>query len=488
MMNKMKVIQNLWVWVAILSLFTLVMGCKVGKDYQRPELPVPTSYRGADTSDLDTSNVSQIPWENFFEDGVLRDLIDSAIVNNYDMQDALKTIQIADQRLRQSKMGMLPSIDAITRSTQEWRSDGAYTAPMSKYYQSDEPPSTLFRQQSQWELGLSLNWELDIWGKIRRQKEASLAEYLETYEARKLLQTELVAEVAKGYYNLLTLDAQIEVAKRNLALNDSTLKMVKLQWDAGLITSLAIQQTEAQRLVAAALIPELEQAISVQENELMALTGQMPGRIQRSKTTALSTNQFQDSLSAGVPLDLVRFRPDIRAAELELRAANAEVGVAQAYRYPALTIEAVGGLNSMMTKNWFNIPGALFGDFLGGITQPIFQNRKLKTQYEVAKLERDQTEIAFHKSVLGAVNDVTNALTAIQKLNERHDIGEKKVENSRLAVKNAALLFRSGLATYLEVITAQSNALESELDLVVLKQLRQNARIDLYRALGGGWK
>lgn len=488
MMNRMTVMLNKIGFWGVLSLLVLSFGCKVGKDYQRPDLDTPEYYRGADTTQLDTSNLSQVAWQNFFEDPVLKALIDSAIANNYDMQDALKTIQIADQRLRESKAGYLPSIDGIARSTQEWRSDNAYTSPMSKYYEEGEAPGTLFRQQSQWEIGLSLNWELDIWGKIRRQNEASLANYLQTYEARKLLQTELISEVAKGYYNLLTLDAQIEVAKRNLALNDSTLKMVKLQWDAGLITSLAIQQTEAQRLVAAALIPELEQAISVQENALMALTGQMPGRIKRSKTSALSTNQFQDSLSAGVPLDLLRFRPDVRAAELDLRAANANVGVAQAYRYPALTLEATGGLNSMLTENWFNIPGALFGDFLGGLTQPIFKNRKLKTEYEVAKLERDKTEIAFQKSVLGAVNDVTNALKAIQMLNKRHDIGEQKVANSRLAVKNAALLFRSGLATYLEVITAQSNALESELDLVVLKQLRQNARIDLYRSLGGGWK
>lgn len=469
-------------------LIALSLGCKVGKDYQRPDIDIPEHYGEKAAEPLDTTNVGQISWENFFEDPVLRELIDSTISNNLDMKDALKSIQIASQRLRESRAGYFPEVDGNIGSTQQWRSKNYYGSPMSQYYGDQEAPESMFRQQSQWEAGVNFNWELDIWGKIRRQNESSLAQYLETYEARKLLQTELIAEVAQGYYNLLMLDQQIEVAKRNLALSDSTLKMVKLQWDAGLITSLAIQQTEAQRLVAAALIPELEQQISIQENALMELTGKMPGPIERSRANRLSTDQFQDSLSYGVPLDLVRFRPDIRAAELELRAANAEVGVAQAYRYPSLTLSASAGLNAMMPENWFNIPGSLFGTLIGGVTQPIFQGRRLKTNFEVAKLERDKAEIAFQKSVLGAVNDVTNALKAIEKLNERYQIGEAKVTNSRLAVKNAALLFRSGLATYLEVITAQSNALESELDLVVIKQLQQNARIDLYRALGGGWR
>jgi len=295
-----------------------------------------------------------------------------------------------------------------------------------------------------------------------------------------------VAAVAEGYYNLLMLDAQLEVAQRNLKLNDSTLQIVKLQRDAGEVSSLAIQQTQSQMLVAASLIPQLEQEIVIQENTLMALTGRMPDGVYRS--SALTDWRMQETYDSGVPLQLLANRPDVREAELALRAANAEAGVAQAYRYPTLTIDATGGLNAMLPQNWFNIPGALFGGLISGVTQPIFSGRRLKTQHEITKLERDKAEIGFQQTVMDAVHEVTNALVMIDKLNEQHTIAEQRVATAQLGVKNANLLFKSGEATYLEVITAQSNALNSELDLVSIKQQQLNAKVTLYKALGGGWK
>src|SRR5690606_14244673 len=181
---------------------------------------------------------------------------------------------------------------------------------------------------SQYFSEINVSWELDIWGKIRRQKESALAEYLQTYEARKAVQTALVAAIADGYYNLLMLDEQLEVARRNLQLNDSTLHIVKLQRDAGEVTALAVQQTESQMLVAASLIPQLEQEVTVQENTLMALTGRMPRDVVRSGR--LDDFVTEDNLAAGVPLSMVANRPDVREAELALRSANAQVGVAQA--------------------------------------------------------------------------------------------------------------------------------------------------------------
>lgn len=218
----------------------------------------------------------------------------------------------------------------------------------------------------------------------------------------------------------------------------------------------------------------------------MALTGRMPDNVSRSAT--LNDFVTNDTLLAGVPLYMVSNRPDVKAAELDLRSANAQVGVAQAYRYPTLTISATGGVNAMLPQNWFNIPGALFGGIISGVAQPVFSQRRLKTQHEIAKLERDKAEIAFQQLVLDAVNEVTNSLVMVEKLKEQHEIAEKRVATSRLGVKNANLLFKSGYATYLEVITAQSNALNSELDLVSVKQEQLNAKVALYRALGGGWK
>lgn len=474
---------------ALFAMLLLASGCKMGKDYVRPETNLPPAYRSG-SSLTDSVGLADIPWRAFFNDSALVNLIDSALINNYDLQKALKNIQIANQYVRRSKAAFFPNVEAEAGTNQQRRSENFYSNPSSGWYGEDgpgeNPPNVLYNYQSQYYSILGTNWELDIWGKLRRQKEATIAEYLQTDEARKAVQTSLIAAIADGYYNLLMLDAQMEVAQRNLRLNDSTLSIVKLQYAAGEVTALAIQQTESQMLIAASLIPSLEQEIAIQENTLMALTGQMPDGILRSSSfTDLPTDEL---FSVGVPLHLMRNRPDVRSAELELQAANAEVGVAQAFRYPSLSISANIGLNAMMPQNWFNIPGSLLGGFIGGITQPVFSGRRLKTQHEVAKLERDKAELELHQMILDATTEVSNALIMVQKLEERYEIAEQRVATSLLAVQNANLLFRSGYASYLEIITAQSNALNSELNLTSIKQQQLNAKVELYRSLGGGWK
>ncbi len=479
-----------YIWALLISCGLIASSCKVGRDYVRPDTGLTDTFRGVEDTIADSTTIADIPWYDFFTDSMLVMLIDSAIANNYDMQTALKNIEIANQSLRQSRAAFFPEIDAqLAGTNQQWRSSDFYSSPMSKWYGREgqaDPPKDMFMYQSQYMSSISVSWELDIWGKMRRQNESAFAEYLQTYEARKAIQTSLVAAIADGYYNLLMLDAQLEVAQSNLRLNDSTLQIVKLQRDAGEVSSLATQQTESQMLVAASLIPQLEQEIAIQENALMALTGSMPDSVYRS--SALMDWRMQDTYDSGVPLQLLANRPDVREAELGLRAANAQVGVAQAYRYPTLTIDATGGFNAMLPSNWFNIPGALFGGIISGATQPIFSRRRLKTQHEIAKLERDKAEIYFQQTVMEAVHEVTNALVMIDKLNEQYTIAEQRVATAGLGVKNANLLFKSGEATYLEVITAQSNALNSELDLVSIKQEQLNAKVALYRALGGGWK
>lgn len=481
--------------IVLLSCLALA-SCKVGQDYVRPHLNLPASYRDADSSAFpagaDSTLISDLSWNEFFSDTVLVRLIDSAVVNNHDMRAALKNIEIADQWLKQSRMEFLPEINAEWANiTREFRSKNFYSSPTSAYYEETgkTPPENMYQYTPENRSQLSLSWELDVWGKMRRQTESALADYLQTHEARKAIQTSLVASIAEGYYNLLMLDEQLEVARRNLQLTDSTLRIVQLLHEAGEETELAIRQTESQRFVAAALIPELEQEITIQENALKALVGEMPGNIRRQVTLSeLDTTDTNELLATGVPLQMVANRPDVREAELILRSTNAQIGVAQAYRYPSLIIDAEVGLNAMMPENWFNIPGSLFGGIFGSITQPLFNRRKLKTAYEVAKLERDKAEIDFQQTVLEAVNEVSNSLVMVKKLKERHAIAEQRVKNNRRGVEAANLLFSAGEATYLEVITAQSNALDSELHLASIKQQQLNARVALYKALGGGWK
>ncbi|MBP3943952.1 TolC family protein [Sphingobacteriaceae bacterium WQ 2009] len=470
----------------LLALCSLLSACHVGKRYVAPDYHLPDQYRMDAEYKDSVGTLAYVNWREFFRDSSLINLIDAGLANNYDMRSALLTIQIANRQLSQAKAGFFPEVEArLAGVNQQWRSSEFYSSPASKIYDGKEANKDLFRYQSQYYTDINVSWEIDIWGKISSQKEQSLATFLASSEARNAIQTRLIANIAKGYFNLLKLDAQIEVAKRNVQLNDSTLNMIKLQFDAGEITSLAMQQTESQRLIAASLVPQLEQQIQIQENALLELTGRMPANIKRGKRLSNLINESK--ISPGSPLSLIRNRPDVRESEFKLIAANAQMNNREALRYPSLTLGGAFGVNAMMPENWFNIPGALLGSALGNLTMPIFKNRKLKTAYEVAKLEREKAEIALQQTVLRSVNEVSNSFTSLAKQKEQLVLAEARVANAHLAVKNAILLFKSGFATYLEVITAQSNALTSEMNLVSIKQAQLESFVELYRSLGGGW-
>lgn len=479
-------------FISLLSLVVLVSSCKVGQKYVQPELNLSADFRGDWTSEeTDSLLINSLPWREFFNDTVLIALIDSGLRNNYDMRTALKNIEIANLNLRANKAEYLPQIDAnIATINQQFRSDDFYSSPSSKWYteKGKEAPSNLFKYQSQHATGLEFSWELDIWGRIAHQRDILNADWLQTQEAKTAVQTKIIADIAMGYFNLLMLDAQLEVAQRNVQLNDSTLEIMRLQFEAGEITALALQQTESQRLLAASMVPSLEADIVIQENALRALIGKMPAEIYRNSSLNDNLININRMVSMGTPLDIVRHRPDIRQAELELIAANASMNIRQLMRYPQISLDAVFGVNAMLPENWFSIPGALLGSVVGQISAPIFRNKKLKTQYEVAKLEREKAELALQETVMKAVTEVSNVLMTVEKQQEQVELANARVLNSKLAVKNASLLFKSGYASYLEVITAQSNALRSELDLVDIRQQQLNSYVDLYRALGGGWQ
>jgi NodT family efflux transporter outer membrane factor (OMF) lipoprotein len=282
------------------------------------------------------------------------------------------------------------------------------------------------------------------------------------------------------------LDKQLEIAHKNLSLSDSTLRLTRFLKDAGETTGLAVQQADAQKQSIALLIPQLEQSIAMQENALQVLTGHFPDSVIRY--VKLEQFNIPDSLPAGIPASIVSRRPDVRSNELALVAANAQVGVAQAYMYPSLSITASGGLNAFKASNWFKIPGSLFGIAGGSITEPIFRRRQLKTQFEIAKIEREQAVIQFKQSVLTAVGEVSDALVQNEKLKQQQQIASNQVDTLHHAISNAQLLFKSDMANYLEVITAQSSALQAELNLASIQRQQLTAMVDLYRSLGGGWK
>lgn len=462
-----------------IALFVMVMlaACTVGKNYQQPELPVPQQFRGVATAD--TSSIADIEWKQFFTDTTLQGLIARGISYNYDMQLAIKRMEEAEQKVKQAKLLQLPVVNL--------QAAAQTTNPSNNSLNGISLNSFLGKNHLEdYTLAANLSWEADIWGKIRRQKEATLAAYLGTTEAVKAVQTQLVSDIAQGFYNLLMLDEQLNITKKNLVLNDSTLLISRLQRQAGEVTTLAVQQAEVQRQTTALLIPVIEQDIAIQENALSILTGVVPDTIIRS--VKLSQFKVPDQLATGVPATIVSRRPDVRANEMALVAANAEVGVAQAYMYPALNITATGGLNAFKASNWFNIPASFFGIVAGSLTQPVFQQRQLKTQLEIAKIQREEAVIRFRQSVLNAAGEVSNALVTNDKLKTEQQLASDQVDTLQHAIRNARLLFNSGMANYLEVLTAQRNALLAELNLASIQRQQLGAMVELYRSLGGGWR
>ena len=464
-------------WLIPLLIIVFISSCKVGKEYQRPTLELPNQF--TNVSFADTSSIADIEWKKFFTDPTLQGLIEKGITYNHDLLLAVKRVDVAQQQVKQAKLLQLPELD--------FQITGQISRPSNNSLNGLSLKSFLGKSYVEnYQTIVNVSWEADIWGKLRGQKEATLAEYLQTYEAAKAVQTQLVANIAQGFSNLLMLDKQLDISRRNLLLSDSFLIATRLLKDAGMGNLLAVQQAESQKQSTALLIPQLEESIALQENALQVLTGQLPGTVSRS----VSLNDFSitDSLSTGLPASMVSRRPDVRSNEMVLVAANAKLGIAQANLYPALNITAGGGLESFKASNWFNIPNSLFGLATGSIVQPVFKRRELKTQFEIAKLQREQAVIQFRQSVLQATGEVANALVQIDKLKQQQTIATARVDTLHRAVINAQLLFRSDLANYLEVITAQGNALQAELDLASIQRQQLAATIELYRALGGGWK
>jgi multidrug efflux system outer membrane protein len=458
----------------------LLFGCSLGKKYQQPELGLPAEFKTAGkTSFADTSSIADIEWKKYFTDTTLQALIEKGLQYNNDMQVAIRRIEIAQLQLKQSKLLNLPEVGVSVT--------GSITRPSDNSLNGLSITNFLGKSHVEnYNAGFNVSWEADIWGKIRGRKEIALTEYLRSTEAVKAVQTELVASIAQEFFNLLMLDRQLEITRKNLLLSDSFVVVTRLLKDAGLGNALAVQQSESQRLSTALLIPQLEQRITERENALQVLTGQYPGSIARR----VSLNDFpvRTDLSAGLPVAMVARRPDVRIAELTLVSANAQIGIAQANMYPALTLTAGTGLESFKANNWFSIPGSLFGLATGAIAQPIFRRKELKTRYETVKLEREIAVNQFRQSVLQATSEVVNALSGVEKLYQQEQIAIAQTDTLRRAVFNARLLFKSDMANYLEVITAQTNALAAELNLAAIQRQQLDVMVELYRALGGGWR
>ena len=456
-----------------LSAIGTLAACSPVKEYRRPEVQLPATYPGPVT---EGKEMASIPYRSFFQDPDLCALIDSAVANNNDLLISLKNIEYARQSLDVARYGMLPTLTL----------DAA-----ANYSNASDNSSAVLNGQKKvtrnYTAELKVSWEADIWAKIRNSKKAALAEYLRSTDATRAVRTRLVSDVAQGYWNLKTLDAQIDITNRNIALADSTLRMMHLQYDAGNVTALAIQQQESQLLSSRLLIPKLEASRSAQQNALSILAGRMPGS-PVVRTPGFAHTITSDPLGTGVPLALLHNRPDVRAAEELLMEQHALMGSTKALLYPSISITAQGGLNAIVSSRWFSTPGSIFDLVQASVFQPVFMHGQLKAQYEQSKIRRDQAELTFRQTLLKAVGEVSDALVQVEKTGQQETIAMDRLATLRLAVKNSRLLFQSGMATYFEVIIAESALLQSELDLADIRRSNLSARADLYRSVGGGWQ
>lgn len=485
----MSYLKHLEKGICIMLFPILFFSCHIQKNITNKKIKLPERFEAPD-SVLSKLDSMIIPRDLFFKDTLLVQLIDSALKNNFDQRRAEKDMLINKERYKQSKASFYPQINLNLFSIQKrFYSKNYKSPPNSKWYSGSgtaSPPENLYVERQEVVSSLALDWELDIWGKIRDQKREAYAYYQQSQLIRRVMQTELVATVSEYYYHLLSIDEQMAVAVANYQFRDSTLSIISLLYKSGEISALGVQQAKTQVLEAVSLISKLKEQQAITENNLRLLIGALPDNVRRRAPLQIEDSTYNEVNR--LPLYLVQNRPDVLVAKYGLAAANANVGVTQKMRFPSLTISLDGGVNSLLPKNWFDIPGSLFGGILAGISDPILNKRKLKTDYEVAKLERDQAEINFQKTVYSSVVDVENVLISIKRLREQMLIANEKQNVARNALDNSRLLFRSGFANYLEVITAQSEALTAELDLARLKSDLFSMRIQLYRALGGGWQ
>jgi hydrophobe/amphiphile efflux-1 (HAE1) family protein/NodT family efflux transporter outer membrane factor (OMF) lipoprotein len=458
----------------ILLLATVITfsSCMVGKKYSRPDMNMPAQYRQEVAVTADTV---LMPWKTFFKDPLLTGLIDSALTKNPDLQTAAITLQQLDLTYKQARLSLLPTAELNIGGNRNYPSKNSLNGALGEQFIGT-------RYIDDYNANVQVAWEADIWGKAAMQKQGARAEYLRQQALIIATRTRLITEVAQAYYNLVSLDEQLAFARQSVALADSTFRMVELQYHSGRANSLALEQVRAQKNSAELLVPLTIQQIEVQENALSILCGNYPGAIKRSTIQLDASATF----STGIPAQVLSRRPDVRAAELAVVSAYAKTGLAKAAMYPSLSISLQSGLNAFKSSKWFSLPASLFHTFAVNLTQPLFRKNELKTNYQVIQLEEEKLVTQFRQTVMVAVGEVSDALSKAAHAEKRLQIIASKTTSLNKAVKDALLLYKTGRANYLEVITAQNNVLQNGVEAISIRREQLLAQTDLYRALGGG--
>ena len=457
-----------------ISAFTL-QSCFVAKDYDRPQVEETQNLYRTDALPTDSLSMADLSWKELFTDPYLVQYIEEGLQNNIDIRVAIQQVLSAEAYAKQGKAGYLPSFGLGANATRSY---------ISKNGQQGALLNGGKDHMDQFQISGNLSWEADIWGKIRSNRRASEADYLRTVAAHQAVKSRLVSDIASTYYQLMALDSQLEITKKSIMVRDSSVTTIQALKDAGNVTQVAVDQNVAQYNNARALQVDLETAIFQTENVLSILLGQQPQEYARS---VLDEQQLQTDLKLGVPTTLLSNRPDVIAAEYNLVRAFELTNVARSNFYPSLTISATGGFQSLELDQILNT-NSLFANLVGGLAQPVFNQRKIRTQKEVAEAQQEQALLEFKRSLLIAGNEVSNALYAYNAETEKFEYRTLEVEALRSAERNSDELLKNGFANYLDLLTARQSALSAELNVIEGKLQQLLSIVDLYQALGGGWK
>lgn len=436
----------------------------------------------------DTVNIANKPYSVFYNDDHLNNLIDIGIKNNYDLLILMQRIEASVAQYKFYKNNLLPKIEVFANAGQT--RFGNYTMDGVGNYDTNFSPNIKKTQKMKPDLldlhtGVMVSWEIDVWGKLKNKKKASYARFLASIEGKNVLITNLVSQIALIYYELISLDNSLQIIEKSNDLLKNALDIIKAQKEAGFATELAVQQFEASLLNAESMEIQIKQSIIENENNLNNLLGRYPQPVSRNTISSLTNKQ--NILQAGTPIQLLSNRPDIKQNELELLATKADVNAARAAFYPSLGILGGGGFHSF-NPAFFLHPEALVYNVLAGLSAPLFNRNTIKAEFKIANASQQSAFLNYQRSVINAYLEVNTALNNIKNINAIEELKRKEAIVLSKAVESSTELYKSGRAGYIEVLIAQKNALIGKMELNEIQKKLKQGEVNLYKALGGGWK
>lgn len=442
---------------------------------------VPEHYENTTS---DTTNVATLKWKDFFSDSKLVALIETALANNQELNIMLQRIAMANNEVTIRKGEYLPFVNMYAGA--EVEKVGEYTRNGAVEHQLEIRDNEEFPEPlTDFSVGLDVSWELDVWKKLRNGKKAAVLEYLSTIEGKNFMVTNLVAEIASSYYELLALDNQLSIIQQNLEIQQNALKMVKLQKQAARATQLAVRRFEAEVLKNQSNKFNIQQQIVETENRLNFLIGRFPQPIDRDASNFIE-RPIRD-IEAGIPAQLLANRPDIKQAEYELETSKLNVKIARANFYPSIGIKAGVGLEAFKPKYIVDTPQSLLYNLVGDAVAPLINRNAIKAEYKTANNRQLQAVFEYEKSILNGYIEVANELSNINNLKESYKLKEQQVQALTESIDLSIKLFKSARAEYTEVLLTQREALDSKIEIIETKRDQFLANIKLYLALGGGW-